>query len=145
MSDLPSISRDELFYLAGLFDGEGCIHIACHNHWKNAKSSIYVMTISLNNTNESIVRWIHTLFGGSIRRTVHPSGKRKPLYEWRVNAMKAEIFLKNIHDFLRIKQEHAEIALAYRATFEGAWRPNARILKRRNECLLAMKRLNKKG
>jgi hypothetical protein len=99
-----AIPRDERFvaYLAGLFDGEGCITENGQGH--------YVAQIGM--TDETVIRWVAQV-GGTVRIEDGPNrGNRKPLYRWRLTAANdVQAFLRAIHPYLIVKQAAAENAI----------------------------------
>jgi len=130
----------ELLYVAGLFDGEGCVEINKHEYWKNAKSTIYTMSLSLNNTHKPSVTHMKELFGGCVyKKTADKRQNRKPLWHWSVRAKQAEIVLKKLLPYLRIKKEQALIALKFRETFVNEWRPSQATLNKRNKYIEEIK------
>lgn len=99
--NLPTDIAD-IAYIAGLFDGEGCIT-------ENGKG-FFVAQIGM--TDEPVIRWVARL-GGTVRIEAGPNrGNRKPLYRWRLMAANdVQAFLRAIHPYLRVKQSAAENAI----------------------------------
>lgn len=90
-----------LSYLAGLFDGEGCItKYASNNNW----------VVQIGMTDREVVEYLASL-GGSMRvETKRPP--RLTLYRWRLLAQaETQEFLTAILPFMRVKRARAEIAL----------------------------------
>lgn len=98
------ISQEDKVYLAGLFDGEGCIILV-----KERKTGITVrLQISLSVKEKFIIEWIVEVFGG---RIFHE--KKKDIYQWCATSNEAGHVLKMICPFLKIKQKRATIALDF--------------------------------
>lgn len=93
------ISREHSIYLAGLFDGEGCITI------NNA------LRIKLGITNKEVVEWIKSKCGGSIYTTNDPRYKTK--YSWEISGIDAKEFLEQILPFAIVKKAQISLALDY--------------------------------
>lgn len=99
------LTDNEAAYLAGFFDGEGCI-ICSVNQYGNAD-----LRVRLGNTHLETVKWIHSLFGGSLYPRDVPN--RKPLLLWAINGSKAKPFLLTIEPFCKIKKSVVSLALEF--------------------------------
>ena len=90
------LSESDIAYIAGLFDGEGSIHIKRgienkKNHTGKGRRISNSMRISMENTmtDESVLRWLHEVLGvGTLNRKPR-KGRRKDgtkylmQYRWR--------------------------------------------------------------
>ena len=102
----------EIAYIAGFFDGEGCIRI---KHANQGGNSYYVIA-HITNTNELILGMVKNLFGGNIR--VQEKGRNKKVFSWSISTSEAVDFLKTIEPFLNEKQEQALLAIYFHANKE---------------------------
>ncbi len=102
------ISKIELAYIAGLFDGEGHIFV-----YKVKQSNTYVLSIGITNTYKDVIEWIYKLFPSAIQqRTRYPNHPNwKPCFFWSTTSDKAKDFLKMIYPYLRIKKEQARLGI----------------------------------
>lgn len=95
---------DERFavWLAGFFDGEGCIYIPKQG-----------VDVSISNTNGEVIRAIFERVGvGFIEITTHGNLSWKPKHSWRVKTyVEAHAVLKLLRPYLVLKAEKADIAL----------------------------------
>jgi len=103
------MKKTDYAYIAGLFDGEGCIHIS------KRKSGYYQLRIVVSNTNEMIIRWLGFAFTGCVWGK-KPKGNRRASWTWGVSDRKAEAFLKLIHPYLILKKPEAELAFKFMQT-----------------------------
>ncbi|KKM04221.1 hypothetical protein LCGC14_1766470 [marine sediment metagenome] len=103
----------ELSYYAGLFDGEGCIHIARIHTQKRKLTYQLVCRVSMYSL--PVLEQLKTYFGGSIYcEKNHPiSNKYGMLWSWSIFSKGAEAFLNQIKSYLRIKKPQAELALQF--------------------------------
>ena len=102
-----------LAYTAGLFDGEGCIHISKVKAGQyNHKLDYHQLHVNLVNTNKKVLNWLKDEFGGSVRR--HDIKARSKCWTWYMYTIKAKDFLKLIYPYLIIKKEQAKIAIEFR-------------------------------
>ena len=107
-------------YLAGLFDGEGCIHVAkVDYHGKGTAHSEYGyrLDIHITMTHEPVVKWLVANFGGvyygSSWNTEH-NPKWKPAYRWVPKGKKnKEELLLGILPYLIVKRSIALVGLEF--------------------------------
>ena len=110
----------KLAYAAGFFDGEGCVRIARSNHKKNRKSPMYYLIVMIRQKDGQIMDWLVGNFGGMVilmNKTFIKNGFDKAgenwIYEWRVENIKAQLFLKSILPFSKLKKPQIELALQF--------------------------------
>lgn len=143
------ITEKEKAYLAGFFDGEGCVYIGKQNP-KHTPVPQHILQVIISQSNESVMRyWQERLGVGVIKEKKYKRDKRKNSYQWFMSAAQAEEFLRLILPYLRIKAPQAEIALEYRKT-KGkrggkgrGIRTTEAILKRRDELTFELKEMKK--
>lgn len=111
---MDTITKTELAYAAGFFDGEGSIGIA---FTKNTNGKRYHrLMISIVQTDPRPLLWIKARFGGYMGTGKMHNLGRKLAYTWQSNSQVAEDFLRTIRPYLIVKAEQADIALAFRET-----------------------------
>jgi len=120
---------DELAYYAGLFDGEGCIHIARIHTKKRHLTYQLVCRVSMYSL--SVLEDLKSQFGGSIYcEKNHPiSNKYGLLWSWSLFSIGAKNFLSQVQPYLRIKRPQCELALQFQEaksnrTRTGTWGSN---------------------
>ena len=96
-------SKEFHIWLAGFFDGEGCIYIP-------KQSGIEV---NLSSTTRLVIEAIHSIVrDGSITRTTHNQPNWKTKHSLRLRRyQEAKVFLLMIRPFLTIKRRMADLAL----------------------------------
>ena len=108
---LPSmahLTESERAYIAGIVDGEG--HVSITLYLGHPAILMHVV-----NTKRSLTIWLKEKLGGS-EFLAHPGDDRlKPRWRWEVRTLRARAILKAIHQFLIIKQRHAELVDAFYA------------------------------
>lgn len=103
----------ELAYIAGLFDGEGSIHVA-RLHGTSGKS-YYRIVAQVDMTDDRAIRLIEKMGYGSIYVGKPKPPNRAGCFHWvTVNKQAAEFLLK-ILPYLRIKKEQAYVALQFQS------------------------------
>lgn len=97
----------EIAYIAGFFDGEGCVRIKQANQGGNS----YYLIAHITNTNPIILKKVQGLFGGNTR--LQEKGKNKPIYNWYITSSEANDFLKVLYPFLIEKKSQAELGINF--------------------------------
>lgn len=132
------MDRDDLIYLAGLFDGEGYIGIAKNSRAKTGPS--YMLQIALTMTDPYAPSLLHQTFGGSLyltkRSIVNP--KHADAWSWFCASVKAAEALRQLHPFIRIKKPQADLALEYQAVV-GRVRPQPGFASKQPEEVRALR------
>ena len=110
------MNKTDLAYIAGFFDGEGCICLG-----KDGKH-IYLQ-VSASQTNEWIINWLRLSFGGGVSKKAR-KGRERQGWQWIVRGGKACMFLVEILPFLKLKRAEAELALQFQGRRKGrGYRP----------------------
>ena len=110
------MTKEELAYIAGFVDGEGCIYIK-----KPGKRNLHEIKLTVANTDKDVMDWIAVTVGcGKVRLR-----SRKPLkpywkdqYDWSVTGSTAIRILSEIYPYLKCKKLQAEIAFKYYNTMQ---------------------------
>lgn len=100
---VPEVS---LAYLAGFFDGEGCISCTATGRWTVA--AVQAEKNSLVPLQEMKRRWGGTLY----RRGTPKSDKHSAVWGWHVCGLQAAIALLDMYPYLINKKERAVDAIA---------------------------------
>lgn len=120
MNQVNQLSRDDAIYIAGLFDGEGCITLSKASRLREKrKTPTYVLRARIRMTDGALVKWLHAVIGGRYYAQRKPSQnpeRRKPYYEWGVAGKNAVKFLQQVFPYLRVKRLQAEVAFRYGQT-----------------------------
>jgi len=99
-------------YLAGLFDGEGCIYLY------HTTKEYLALEVRLGVVQKYIAQYYQLAFGGSIHTEnyLHKDCyRRRPMWYWQAPSLIAERFLKSVYPYLIIKKPQAEVALKFQA------------------------------
>lgn len=97
------IGVKELAYIAGFFDGEGCIRV---------DSKGYLTTI-VTNTDVRPLQLFLDVFGGTMCIHSHATTIRKKAYRWSIKSEAVPEFLEMILPYLICKKEEALLALEF--------------------------------
>ena len=112
------ISITDIAYIAGLFDGEGCVQCKQritikkkHKGPGTRKSKEWRITMEMSMTDESVIRWTHEILGvGTFGEK--PPGKgqlgRKMQYRWRCSHRDALYVSKLLWPYAIVKLHKLE-------------------------------------
>ena len=111
------LTETERAYLAGFFDGDGCINISISKS-KNAATVNHQLHVIFAQCNEAFLEeWMHKTALGKIYKHRWPNHKaRKIMYHWRMSSRQAEKMLNLLLPYLQIKRQQAEVALRFQRT-----------------------------
>ena len=145
--------KEELAYIAGLFDGEGTVMISRLNCKNRQVKFQYQLRVSIANCNKEILEWVKSVFAGKIywnnqAKVRNSNGKVKPCYRWAIYDNNAEVFLRAIFPYLKLKRLQAETAFIFRKTIGNrASRLGlfSETQEKRATLRLRMQQLNQKG
>ena len=114
--------KADLAYIAGLFDGDGCISIAKCKPRHPGCSPYYRLVVAVAMANEYIPRFLKFYFGGRVNKSSARRERWKDQWQWHLGSDDAVAFLKAILPYLKLKREEAELAIEFqsskRVTFE---------------------------
>jgi len=112
-------------YMAGLFDGEGSIHLS--NKARNA-----TIVVTFTNTNLLLCQIFAAAWGGHISSAQPKNKNARRIYRWYRFGKTAVPFLKVIFSYSIGKKELAELAIQYIEAGVGSGRSfsNAQIQRR---------------
>lgn len=113
---------EDLIYLAGLFDGEGCVSISKRYNGEHATKRQGNLFVIIKLTDYDTIAWLKDNFGGSVS-VPRMHGNRKQQYAWALGASSAADLLYDILPFLKIKSKQAMIGIDWQATVKpsGGW------------------------
>lgn len=136
-----NLTEAEIAYAAGVFDGEGCVHIG---------KKPMVVIVNISQTDVRLLWWFRERFDGVV--SSHSTGKainNKPTWRWVRNASGAHEFLTLIRPYLIVKAAQADIAILFRETVaksRGRYYPLTKtVVDRRLDLRSQMQTLNKRG
>ena len=115
------LTETEKAYLAGFFDGDGCVIIS-KIHLPGRPNPAYCLVAQLAQKERSILeRWRDKVGMGSIYEHKPTGGN-----QWSMNGKDAETFLTMLLPYLELKHAEAEIGLKFRKTQHG--RPSRHVV-----------------
>lgn len=133
-------------YLAGFFDGEGCVSIY-RNKLKSGLGFRYAVNILICSTNLDIIKYLQLQFGGTVYNLKMQKVSHKQAQTWVLGSRSAKDFLIGIYPFLIIKKEQVKLALEFIETIGNKGVPIVVdvIRFKREELFQQLKILNRRG
>lgn len=107
-----------LQYIAGLIDGDGCIHL------DNSNDKLYV-AIQVSMTCKEIIDLLYVQFGGGFCEIQPKKDNSKVAYQWKVRSDAAIHLLVDIFPYLVVKKEQAKLAMQFYSLNDNDAKTNA--------------------
>ena len=108
--------REDLIYLAGIIDGEGCITICREKKLRKHCLTIrYWCVVNVVNTNKVLMDWLHNTFAGKVRSRrpdCIPLNWKTP-YQWERVAQQAKELCVEVLPYLKLKKAQAQILITF--------------------------------
>jgi hypothetical protein len=103
-----ALTKFDRIYLAGLFDGEGCVNVSVFIRGDGRRQMIAALDIG--NTNPAVLYWLEENFGGRVAEHGKPGkfDRRQHFYRWQVYTQEARVFAKLILPYSRMKSEQLQ-------------------------------------
>lgn len=137
-----------LIYCAGLFDGEGCIHIARQVHKTARRGYVYRLRVSISQNHQGTLIDFQDLIGieGLMYQTGRAAGQNKDCYQLTFDGQKGAQVLNLMFPYLLRKGPEAKAAMQFQSTCEIGthFGPNgcpAHVWKQRDAFYLKLKSL----
>jgi len=110
-------SREELFYLAGLFDGEGSIMVvrnAAPSFMKHRIYPHYGVGIRIGMMDETSIKNFKEKLGYGSYYLEKPYHHKRPIARWTCRRNEdVSSFLEDLGPFLRLKKKNVKVALEF--------------------------------
>ena len=106
------MKKTDLAYIAGFFDGEGCIYVGKY------KCS-YHLRVTASQANEWIINWLKFIFSGSVSKMTCEEGRRQR-WQWHALGKNASLFLVAVLPYLKLKRAEAELAIQFQNARQGS-------------------------
>ncbi len=100
----------KVVYLAGIFDGEGCVLI-CKRNPRRGRSLQYYIECCVNMQDGAPIRLLCDIFKGIYH--IRQKSGNSPAAEWRVTNKQAVTFAKEILPYTIVKSPQLEVALEF--------------------------------
>ena len=134
------LTDTESAYLAGFFDGDGCVNIS------SRKGQAHYLQVVFSQCNRQFLDdWCGKVGKGSVHKNsgFTDGSHKKELWHWRLSDRQAESVLIMMLPYLELKAEQATIAIQFMGTKKRYGRAGvpAHILEQREQFKLALSAL----
>lgn len=104
--------KEKRAYLAGIFDGEGCV---CIRFYKNKPDkSCYFPYIGITNTNKDLIDWLVINFGGYTSQRKGRTVSSRDTYDWRVTSSEDVLhFIEKVYKYLVVKKKQCQVMMNF--------------------------------
>jgi hypothetical protein len=112
---MNNLTETDKAYIAGIFDGEGCIGYYNAALTYNHRPGYFHASINVCNTDPRVISWLKEVTGiGKVGLLKMNTTRRRQAYQWQLGK-RAEIveFLQTIRPYLKIKSEQVDVLLAH--------------------------------
>jgi hypothetical protein len=110
---------EELAYLAGIVDGEGCVG-AYSTSGTRPKRASFRFSVCVAMCERAALDLFVELYGGAVRSSMR-GGRRRPIFSWTVYADRAAAVASDVLPYLRVKRGQAEALIEARNTVNGVY------------------------
>jgi hypothetical protein len=100
-------------YIAGLFDGEGCIVVS-----QNGIDGTMGLRASISNSYKPALDLVAAQYGGRVCLAKLGKGHKHTVWSWYISGRDAARFLEALYPYLIIKREQALVALRFQETMK---------------------------
>ena len=107
---LEKLKIEEIAYIAGLLDGEGCISI---NKGRDQSGAKYRLVVCCANTDRAVLEFLYRMLGGRIYVISKSKWSRRTCWMWTTSSQQAGEILHILLPYLRIKKRQAKLAIKF--------------------------------
>lgn len=116
--NMQKVTREDLIYLAGLIDGDGCFLISKRTILTAAGAIQYMIKLQVQCINEAFIDGLISTFGG-VKIIYRKKPPRNNLYGVEFTGNILTHLCELLIPFLRLKKPNAENILEMRRTYNG--------------------------
>lgn len=128
-------------YIAGLVDGEGCIHIQKRYDTRRGRCrNYYKLDVIISMKNRSGIDYVRSVYGGTLTTVVHGGQniyKNRRYWRLVIGSTNALKMLRELYPYLIVKKNTAEYAIAFQEHVESnrraRWTKNYTIVEEQRE------------
>ena len=103
----------DLVYMAGFFDGEGCVSIGYRKSRNYLQYQMKTITSQAKEEGKQICEWLKINFKGVVSSKKKLKEYHSSRYEWVLMSKQAYNFLKQIYPYLKIKKKQVKLAIEF--------------------------------
>jgi hypothetical protein len=140
---IEDLSGEDLSYLAGIIDGEGCVSL----HGRRRPDLGYCTpALQITNCDRRLTDWLCEQLGGSVYVRDDGRENRRPAFHWAIFGAKAREIIRRVEPLLRLKGEQARLVLRMEPSRgRGNRRLSDSEREERISAIVEMRELNRRG
>jgi hypothetical protein len=140
------MTTEEIAWAAGIFDGEGCIHIRRNavTETSRHRTTHYALITKVTMCHAPTIERLHRIFGVGHVGLQKGSARKSPSASWYCMSKDAAFVLHHLKPFLFTKLEEAELGIAFSelpTARNGRVRVPDDLLDRREQFYLALRNI----
>ena len=109
-----------LAYVAGFFDGEGCVCVRKAKPMNSNQNIRYSLLVTITNTDLEVLEYIQSVLGGVLTKRSWYFGAKKQCYNLYWTSNKGKIMLEKLLPYLWTKKKDAELGIEFQKTVNTA-------------------------
>lgn len=113
---LNEVSEVDAAYIAGFFDGEGCVSLGMHNKRSTTGRGYHYLRVFVANTNLEVLEWLSKTLGFGHPQPQKKKEGQRQVWRYMLSGVRAISFLEIVYPYLQVKKNLAEIAFRFSAT-----------------------------
>ena len=141
---MKKTNKEDLIYIAGLFDGDGCVEVVKLK--VNDRISIrHWLRTHISNTNKTILLYFKKKFGGKLYNNQTAKKSHHTLcWNWTLTTNQALNFLEKVYPYLRIKRDVAKLGIKFQKNMKRFRfkKISQKELKRRENIFIKIKEIH---
>lgn len=111
---MKPLTEGQKAYIAGILDGEGCIHISRKTDKTMRYGYCYRLSVSVTNTSLELLEWLRvTTDLGSVTDVKHPNPRAKPYAIWSTWSLQSRQLLEACLPYMIVKKDQATLAIEF--------------------------------
>lgn len=109
-------SAPDLAYMAGIVDGEGCIHARIDTR---RNRPLTYLSLQITMCSNEVLFWVSKTFGGTVYTTPRYNPNHNQKYIWRINGKSIKYLLLALLPYLKEKRERAILGIQLATLIEN--------------------------
>ena len=111
---MKQLNNQDAAYIAGLFDGEGCVGYYDASRTYVNRPSYFHTSVHVCGVDPRVIYWLRSTTGIGNINCYRGKGKRRMAYQWQLgNKSQVILFLTTIRPFLKVKDTQVDVLLAH--------------------------------
>lgn len=113
-TNMHTLSETDKAYLAGLFDGEGCVGYYNASRTSILRPGYFHTSVHICNTYPQVIEWVAAVTGIGRVQSTFRNEKHRTAYQWQLGK-KADVivFLTAIRPYLIVKAAQVDVILSH--------------------------------